>query len=400
MVLVAIGVRIALIVATQSYRLTWEWHSWEMSEIGNSLYLGHGFASPWGGSTGPTAWTAPLYPWLVALMLHIFGGRTPAAAFALFTFNSIFSALTCWTIYRIANCVFNRKAAVWSGWIWAFLPYAIYWSVKWIWETTLSTFLLTLLFLLTLEMEGENRLWPWLRYGALWGILALTNTSTLIFLPFAGCWCAYRLHREGKSFLLPVVLSAAVFWAVITPWIARNYVVFHKLIFIRGDVGSELRTGNNPQADGTWVPIYRAGNNESLLAQYKQMGEVAYDAEQAELAKRWISEHPRQFLWLCGWRIYRYWTGLPERGMRVFEPAYLALTLLGLLGMVLAIRRRIHGVFLFASLLAFYPVIYYLVFPTDRYRHPIEPELLILAVWFVMGGRTRTDLQTDEAAST
>ena len=37
--------------------------------------------------------------------------------------------------------------------------------------------------------------------------------------------------------------------------------------------------------------------------------------------------------------------------------------------------------FLFTTLVLFYPLIYYITFPNDRYHHPIEPELLVLAVW-------------------
>ena len=37
-------------------------------------------------------------------------------------------------------------------------PDTIFWSVKWIWETSLSAFLLSLLFMLTVEMEGDERL--------------------------------------------------------------------------------------------------------------------------------------------------------------------------------------------------------------------------------------------------
>lgn len=396
MVIVALLVRLACMFITKSYLLNGHWYVWEMSQIGYSLATGHGFGSPWVPGTGPTAWTAPLYPFAVGFIFLIFGIHTHASAIALFTFNSIFSALTCWTIYRIASRVFNEKVAAWSGWIWAFLPYALYWSTEWIWETTLSTFLLSMLFLLTLEMEGDNRLWPWFRYGLLWGLVALTNTSLLSFLPFAGGWLAYRLYREGKAFLRPVLLSALIFWAVITPWLVRNYRVFHTFIFIRSDFGSELRAGNNPEAKGVWDPHYRTSDNKFLLLEYMQSGEVAYDAEQGRLAKRWIAENRRRFLWLCGRRIYFFWTGWPELAMRPYQIIYIAAGLLGIGGLLVACRRRIHGVFLFASLLIFYPLVYYVVFPTDRYRHPIEPQLVILSVWVLLAGKWHPILAAHE----
>jgi len=60
-------------------------------------------------------------------------------------------------------------------------------------------------------------------------------------------------------------------------------------------------------------------------------------------------------------------------------------------GLLLAIKRRIHGVFLFACLMLFYPAVYYITFPQPRYRHPIEPEMLILGVYLVSETRTRTE---------
>ncbi len=384
-VVAALAVRLAFIVAGGLYRLDVQhWTLFEMANIGVSLASGHGFASPFGGNTGPTAWTAPLYPYLVALAFRAFGVFSPAAAFALLTFNSIFSALTCWTIYRIARRLFNEKVAIWSGWIWALWPFAILWSVVWIWETTFSTFLLTALFMLTLEMDGDSRLRHWAGYGLLWGVVALSNTSAVAWLPFSGCWLAYRLYRARKPFLGPVVLSALVFWVVITPWIVRNYVVFDKLIFIRGDLGSELRTGNNPLAKGMWVPEYRAGGNNTYFAQYQQMGEVAYDKEQTRLAKQWIAEDPVRFLALSCRRVFYFWVGLPDLRLRLFTPLYVGLAMIGFAGLLRAARQHLRGVFLFASLIGFYPLIYYITFPMDRYHHPIEPELLILAIWLLV----------------
>jgi 4-amino-4-deoxy-L-arabinose transferase-like glycosyltransferase len=356
------------------------WSSFEMANIGYSLVRGLGFSSPFLWLSGPTAWTPPLYPWLVSVAFRVFGPFTDGAATALLSFNSVFSALTSWTVYRIARRLFDERVALWSGWIWAFFPFAIYWSVTWIWETALSAFLLSLLFMLTLEMDGDNRLRTWLRYGLLWGLVALVNTSMLIWLPFAGCWLAFRLYRGGKRFLAPAILSAVVFWAVITPWLVRNYVVFHKFIPIRSDLGSELRAGNNPEAQGWFERDYRAGNNHALFAEYKQMGEVAHDVKQGRLAKEWIRENPGRFAILSCRRFFYFWFGEHGSEVQILRPLMILLTLLSFGGLLVAVRHRIPGTFLFASLLIFYPMVYYFTFPTDRYHHAIEPELVILAV--------------------
>jgi len=422
MVLAGFVVRVLYIVLAHSYRFrTTDANfsfGWEIGRIAYSLANGHGFSSPFGGDTGPSAWTAPVYPWIVSLAFRAFGSYSHAASFALLTFNSLCAALTCWPIYRTARRIFGETVAVWSGWIWALLPYIIYWSVRWIWETSLTAVLLSLAFMLTVEMEGDERLTSWIGFGVLWGVIGLTNPSTLSFLPFAGCWLAYQLYRRGKRFLLPAIVGAVLFWMTMMPWLVRNYAVFHKPVFVRDNVGVEVRCGNNPLAEGIWVGMYHPSQNPILYLQYQEMGEAAYAAEQACLAKQWIAENPRQFAIVTFRKFVFYWNGLPRLSStsewmqqhphhwasRLFWPLifdgsgtprsnvieglqqartslFLATSLLSIAGLVLAIRNRVHGVFLFASLLVFYPLVYYVSFPQPRYRHPIDPMLTMLAVY-------------------
>src|SRR5215472_16125106 len=95
MVAVGFAVRLLCIAVELSLNLYQvPWRLFEMANIGHSLALGHGFASPFGGSTGPTTWTAPVYPFVISLAFRIFGVNSIGAAFFLFTFNSAFSALT------------------------------------------------------------------------------------------------------------------------------------------------------------------------------------------------------------------------------------------------------------------------------------------------------------------
>ncbi len=198
-----------------------------------------------------------------------------------------------------------------------------------------------------------------------WGIAGLTNTSELAWLPFSGCWLAYQLHRRGKRFLVPVVFSAAVFWMTLMPWLVRNYSVFGEPVFIRDNFGNEFRAGNNPQAEGWKVRIYDATLDPLLLS------EAAISSRQAHEAKAWIAQHPKRFLVLCFRRFIffwaglpRTWAGLPVTGMKqVRNLLFLASSLLSIGGLLLAFKRRVHGVFLFATLWLFYPLIYYITVP-------------------------------------
>jgi len=390
MVLIGFVLRVLYIMLAHSYRFrTTDANfsfGWEIGRIAYSLANGHGFSSPFGGDTGPSAWTAPVYPWIVSLAFRAFGSYSHAASFALLTFNSLCAALNSWAIYGTARRVFGEKVALWSGWIWALLPYIMYWSVRWVWETSLTALLLSVAFLLTVDMDGDDRLTSWIGYGVLWGVIGLTNPSTLSFLPFAGGWLAYQLYRRGKGFMLPAVVASLLFWMTMMPWLVRNYEVFHKPVFVRDNVGVEVRCGNNPLAEGIWVGMYHPSQNPILYRQYQEMGEAAYSAEQSRLAKQWIAENPKQFAIVTFRKFVFYWNGLPRlskiQALEQFKNSlFLASSLLSIAGLVLAIRNRVHGVFLFASLLIFYPLVYYVSFPHPRYRHPIDPELVILGVY-------------------
>jgi hypothetical protein len=267
-------------------------------------------------------------------------------------------------------------------------------------------------------MEGDDRISSWIGFGVLWGVIGLSNPSMLSFLPFAGCWLAWQLHKRGKRFLLPAVAGAVLFWMTMLPWLVRNYMVFHKPVFVRDNVGVELRCGNNPLAEGIWVAMYHPSQNPILYRQYQEMGEAAYCARQGSLAKQWIADNPRQFAVVAFRKFVFFWNGLPrvsntaswieqhpdrwvsrtfwrvvfdgegrprDAVLQALEQArtslFLATSLLAFGGLFFALRNRVHGVFLFASLLIFYPLVYYVSFPLPRYRHPIEPMMTILAVY-------------------
>jgi len=398
MVAIAFAVRVLWIGLAHTYRFRTNeanfGFGWEIGRLAYSLANGHGFSSPFGGNTGPSAWNPPIYPWILSLIFRAFGSYTRAAAFWALTFNSFFGALTSWTVYRTARRVFGLTVAVWSGWVWALYPDTIFWSVKYVWETSLTAFLLSLLFMLTLEMEGDERPSSWVGYGLLWGVAALTNPSVLSFLPFAGCWLVYQLHRRGKPFLMPVILSAVIFWMTLLPWLARNYAVFGKPVFLRANFGNELRIGNNPLAEGPYVLAYHPADNPFLRAKYQQMGELAFCAEQGRLAREWIAQHPGKFVVVSLRRVVYFWNGLPRQFRipwlaEIRNSHFLLVSVVGIWGLLLALKRRVHGVFLFASLLVFYPLVYYICFPEPRYRHPIDPELFILGVYLVSQARIR-----------
>lgn len=364
----------------------------EMGRIGHSLAQGQGFSNPFNGTTGPTAWEPPLYPFLIAVVFRVLGVYSRASAIVLLSVNSFFSALTCIPIFLIAKRCFSEKVAAWAPWAWALLPPVIFWCTRWVWETSLATLLLTLLFWLALKFEdfdlhGISGLTPWIGFGVLWGVAALTNTALLSFLPGSGLWIWYRRAKTGKRSLAGVLVAAVLFAAAIAPWLVRNYEVFGRL-FLRSNFGAELRLGNGPGADGTWMDYIHPSKNLAEAARYRELGELAYVEERKQEAIAYIRENPVRFTWLSMKRFIYYWSSPPKASenpvvVHFGNSLFLASSVLAMWGLGRALREHKPGAWLFFWLMLLYPLAYYFVFALPRYRHPIEPELLILIVYVV-----------------
>lgn len=368
---------------------------WEMGRIASSLSTGHGFSNPFGGSTGPTAWEPPLYPYLIYFTFVLFGVYSKAAAIVLLIFNSACSALTCLPIFLIARRIFSERVAVWSAWAWALFPNIIFWCTRWIWETSLSALLLATIFWLALTLEDRKGWLPWIEFGGLWGIAALNSTSLLSFLPAAGLWAWYRRAKSGKRSVGGVVLASAVFIACITPWLFRNYQTFGKFIFIRDNFGAELRLGNGPGADGTWMEYLHPTQDVYAMRQYQSMGELAYIAMRKRQALEYIEADYGRFVILCTKRFVYFWAGPPKDTRppwmnEVKNSLFLASSILTFWGLGRALRLRKQGAWLLFWLILFVPAIYYVVFPAPRYRQPIEPEMTILCVFVITEARRRS----------
>ncbi len=405
---VAFLVRVLYLTLAHTYHIrTGQDHfefGYEMGRIAQALATGYGYADPFIGHTGPTTWVPPLYPLLLAGVFKIFGVYTLRSAWVILTINSFFSALTTLTTYEIASRCFNRRVALWSAWIWALYPAAMQYAVRWVWDMTLSTFLLTCILVLALRMRrigeipgdttaandfpvGDGRtLRRWLIFGVLWGLLALSNPSLLLFLPACGLWVIRGTRHFGKQIAFASV-AALVFILCISPWVLRNAMVFHRFIPMRANFGAELYLGNGPGAMGFLMEYNHPYEAPDQLRLYKRMGEVAYAQMRGRLAWNYIRSDPGLFVRNSINRLYFFWISVPHptgdawyiEPVRVANFAFASLA--GIFGLALALKRRVPAAWLFAWAFALLPLIYYFVTVHARFRDPLEPIIAILAVY-------------------
>jgi 4-amino-4-deoxy-L-arabinose transferase-like glycosyltransferase len=404
-VVVALALRLAVVGFLYPERLNPERDHWrfagETGRIAQSIVEGRGFSSPFQGSTGPTAIMPPIYPSLLAGVFRLFGIYTKASALAMLSLDSLFSALTCIPVFLIAQKSFGGRTAVWAGWAWAFFPYAIYFSADFIWVTTLATLMLALLFLAALHLEDSARVSTWIGFGVLAGVGALVDPVVLSVIPLLVLWICYRRLQNKQRWFVPALVAALAFGVTVSPWMIRNYRVFHTFVPFRDNFGLELYVGNN---GNTWhfAPDgFHPSSTEREMNEYAQIGELAYMRHKQAQAVALIKPHPGDFAVLSLRRALYMWTNFWSFGSRYLEAEPLdppniflctTLTVLALAGLRLAFQRDASTGMPYAIALFFFPMVYYVTHPQDYYRRPVDPIFVVLAAYAVtswMQNRTR-----------
>jgi len=393
--LVALTLRLAVLTIGHTYRITPRGDhfqfGWEMGRIARSLALNQGFSNPTDLPTGPSAWAPPIYPYTLSKVFQLAGMYSNASGWIILAFNCIFGALTCITIYKIGETIYGASLARAASWTWAVFPYAIYWPVRVVWEASLSAYLLSVALLLTLKMRDDSpKLRTWIWYGLLWGRIALTNTALVSMLPFFLLWLLYR-SQQRKNYFIGMCLAGIVMAAAITPWLIRNYSVFGKFVFIRDNLPLEMHVANTETSNGLWTRSEHPGNDPEAMRRFQELGELRFMEEKQQQFRQFVSDHPQLFLNFSLKRAAYFWIGTPvnaEVGGHNLLPArhlgFFLASALAFAGLWWTWREKKSGVFLFACLLLIYPLPYYLVNPFPRYKHPIEPEMILLIVFAII----------------
>jgi hypothetical protein len=272
----------------------------------------------------------------------------------------------------------------------------------------------------TLELMESERWLDWGVYGLLWGLALMTNPALGALLPFLLGWVVLRGRGESSLRWKRAALAAGAAILFCVPWTIRNYVAFHRFIPVRSNLPFELWLGNNDIFDE------HARNGRKSIARteearrYTQLGETAYMAEKWQLAHAFICLHQGLELRLMGRKFVGFWTGTesPVRNFRETDSSLIRgillssfLTAIGALFGVIVLcggkkkttqrRRERRGgaeensgteekagmrrefVWPLAVFPLIFPCLYYLTHADLRYRHPIDPIVLLLTAIIV-----------------
>lgn len=362
----------------------------EPGNIAHSIVSGEGFSSPLRIETGPTAWTTPVYPYLLALIMKIFGVYTFASWAAAVSLNICFSSLVCIPLFFAAKRIGGVALGAGSAWLWAVFPNAIQLTYGSLWDASLDALLGATLFWAALKLSESKRITAWLLFGALGGFVLMTDAALLSVFGLLLAWAAYRAWNHGTA-LRGATVAGGVAALCCVPWTIRNWEVLHTLEPLRDALGVQLWCGNNPDAHVVFRGQHHPISDQAERDEYVRLGEVAYMRERERDAVEYMLEHPAREEHLITGRFVSFWTGGTPTPISDFERTHsawfryvllfnVALAFSALAGIIVLAARKSAYLFPAAAYVIVFPWAYYLSLSTPRYRHPIDPVVVLLAV--------------------
>lgn len=361
---------------------------------GANLALGKGYVQTMAAVLIPTAYWPPGYPFLLAGLFKVFGAHVAIAWGA----NIVLGALTCVALYFLGRLIAGWKTGVAAGLLLALFPGHVFFSSLVLSEVTF-TFLVVIasLLIVAVARQGERpRVWQLLVLGVTIGAAALVRGQGLLLLPLAALF--WWLHNRN---LLSVLKRSApltvIAFAVILPWVIRNYVSMGSFVLISTNEGGNLYVGNFEGATGHMVYGMAdwAAERYSNLPPEKQ--EVAINNLLLREGLKFMFTHPQKEMQLIGSKMRGLYEddeealrGIPNRGAgvtlrnqdliaKVADYYYFAAVALSGIGLLVWLRRPRGALALPLLLIAVFTFGQLLFFTDPRFHYPMLPAFALLA---------------------
>jgi len=371
--LVALGIRVAWVLATPDYRLVHDALDYNRHAI--SIADGDGFALSYGR---PSAFRPPAYPIFLAGVYWIFGPSLEWARLA----NALVGTGIVALIGVIAFQVWGRRVA-----LIAMALGAVYVPLILVGQSVMSEPLFVLCLLGAIACAFKR--WA-LATGVLMGLAVLGRANALILLlPLA-----WALWKGPKPALIMVVACALT----IVPWTIRNYVVLDHFVPVSTQLGSALagtynrEAMNNKENPAAWMSLKRVDDYRPIFNRVRETNEAVLEKELRSASLDYIKDHPgspfkvafwtsRRMLDLGGWDWAIHTAGTVSAGKRAGAAGIICFWAFALLAVGGAFTRRAREapLWLWSVPVLMYLGVVFLVVETPRYRMAIDPFVIMLA---------------------
>jgi hypothetical protein len=362
----------------------------EMFAVAQSVATEGVFGNPNFLPSGPTAFVAPMYPYILVALLKLSAGKV-AFPLLVATFNILVASLL-WGLLPVVSekLAFPRRVGLLAGMMGAVNPIRHWTELNGNWEATLSGLSLMGIVALTFSCRSTwTKPSRALLLGFAWGMVALLQPAAVTV--FATLLAVLSLTRPLPSGIFRGTgIALVAFILILTPWTIRNYRNFGGFMFVRSNLGTNLSMSNNdgalPSQGNQFRPQARHPHVSLVeFAKRNEMGELAYDRSRLADALAWMAAHPAPFARLTVSRFRLFW--IPERSLVVFSLIEWALTTFAVIGLLSLFRSGAAARWVILGIWITYPLLYYFIQADERYRYPIEWTIVLVAavgVWRVL----------------
>lgn len=386
--------------------------SYEHGRIAENLLAGNGFSIEFlGAPSRPTSQQAPFYPFFLAGIYACLGVESPASILAVQLIQCVAGAALVLAVVWLAWSLLPESPAV--GWL-AGVGAAVYPThLYMVTHLQVALWAALVLTLLTAVVSAPRFRGTWrgaMFAGLISGVLLLIEPILALALPIcAACFWIWDLRhtRRWAASLTRVTAIAAVAALVVAPWVARNWHVHGRFVFVKSTFGYAFWQGNNPSSWGTdKIPkasaeaLRRAHDGSPAginRAMWEARHETVYiddvllrpdgyqeleglsEVERCDLlgskARQFLRENPQRYAQLCLNRL-RYFLLFdetnPKAANRIYRLTTVAWLVLSFVGLLVSFRRwrrlwPTYAVFFVVT------VFHCLVITSVRFRIPIEP---------------------------
>ncbi len=171
----------------------------------------------------PTMFDVPVYPLIVAGALFLFGPASGIVAVLLFNIACV--TLSVYVLYLIASQLYGARTGLIAAGLLGIWPSTLFYVLMAMPDVLfLLLFLLLVYFLLAYQMTQSTG--HAVLAAAFLGVSVLTKPVGMWFGVIAALWIA---AMRGRKAITNACLFTGITLVILSPWVARNYVVFGSL---------------------------------------------------------------------------------------------------------------------------------------------------------------------------
>ena len=239
------------------------------------------------------------YSLILSLIFIFFGSKIIVGQL----FNAFLSILSTIIFYKVCSIIIKRNTVVVACTI-LFTFYPDYLAYICLISPEIS-FIFFLLLALFFFLKINNYLIAILS-GLSFGLATLVHPQAIL-IPFILFFSRHSFKNNAHKFRIYSCLIISLI-IVILPILLRNYYVFNKVIFISNNGGVNLFIGNNPHANGRYLPEWKEYLSEYTGIDKRnldKLGEVGTDSLTRKEAIDYIMSNPIKILSLIPHKIKR-----------------------------------------------------------------------------------------------